>query len=248
MSGSSLQGKTVRPGSLGAYSYYRSARRPDPPRSGPAFIAASRRKLLPRKLLVALIIVVAVAIAVPVIRKDSADKPADRSSVASSSQQHKQPSVSKTPAVVAPVKKVDACAGNTLDKLALVSISQRHLWACEGAKTVYETPVITGMSAYDATVTPVGTYHIYSKQTDVTLTGSDITGSWSDPVDYWMPFLSNKYGIYGFHDATWRSNDAFGKVSADSSDASHGCVELPLAASKWLYGWAVVGTTVSIKN
>jgi lipoprotein-anchoring transpeptidase ErfK/SrfK len=104
------------------------------------------------------------------------------------------------------------------------------------------------MSAYDATVTPVGTYHIYSKQADVTLTGSDITGSWSDPVDYWMPFLSNKYGIYGFHDATWRSNDAFGKVAADSSDASHGCVELPLAASKWLYGWAVVGTTVTIKN
>jgi lipoprotein-anchoring transpeptidase ErfK/SrfK len=63
-----------------------------------------------------------------------------------------------------------------------------------------------------------------------------------------MPFLTNKYGVYGFHDATWRASSAFGKISPDSAEASHGCVELPLSTAKWLYGWANIGTTVIIKN
>jgi lipoprotein-anchoring transpeptidase ErfK/SrfK len=63
-----------------------------------------------------------------------------------------------------------------------------------------------------------------------------------------MPFLSNKYGIYGFHDATWRSDSDFGNIDPNSEDASHGCVELPLAASAWLYNWAVIGTTLTVQN
>ncbi|MGH7194071.1 MAG: L,D-transpeptidase family protein, partial [Candidatus Saccharimonadales bacterium] len=53
---------------------------------------------------------------------------------------------------------------------------------------------------------------------------------------------------YGFHDATWRPNSEFGKVSPDSSNASHGCVELPLSTAAWLYGWAGIGTTVRIES
>lgn len=244
MASSSLENKTVRPGSLGAYSYYRSARRPDHPQT--PFIAASGRRLVPRRLMIAIAVVAAVA-AVPLLKGDATP------SKASTGQSKVQKSSSTTPSsaaavVAAPAKTSDECAGNGLSKLALVSISRRHMWACEGAKTVYDSPVITGMSAYAATVTPAGTYHIYGKQTDTTLTGSDVTGSWNDPVSYWMPFLQNQYGIYGFHDATWRSNDAFGQVSPDSSDASHGCVELPLATSAWLYNWASVGTTVTIRS
>ncbi len=250
MASSPLDSKTVRPGSLGTYSYYHSRRRPDKPQT--PFIAATWLRLIPRKLVVAAVLIAAVA-ALPLLRSDSTPKKA----VAS---QSKPPSVSKSqkspsPALpsaaavaTAPAKTADACAGNTLAKLALVSIGQRHLWACQQGKTVYDSPVITGMSAYAATVTPVGTYHIYGKQTHTVLAGSDVTGSWNDPVSYWMPFLSNQYGIYGFHDATWRSNSAFGNVSPDSSDASHGCVELPLAASAWLYNWAPAGTTVAIKS
>lgn len=99
-----------------------------------------------------------------------------------------------------------------------------------------------------ADLTPTGTYHIYSKQTDVTLSGSDTTGSWNDPVSYWMPYLYNSYGTYGFHDATWRPDSAFGNISPYSSDGSHGCVELPLATAKWLYDWSYVGTTLTIES
>jgi lipoprotein-anchoring transpeptidase ErfK/SrfK len=63
-----------------------------------------------------------------------------------------------------------------------------------------------------------------------------------------MPFLDNQYGTYGFHDATWRKDSEFGKVDPNSADASHGCVELPLATAKWLYSWAPVGTAVTIES
>jgi lipoprotein-anchoring transpeptidase ErfK/SrfK len=99
-----------------------------------------------------------------------------------------------------------------------------------------------------ADLTPVGTYHIYAKSTDVYLKGSDSTGSWDDYVNYWMPFLDNQYGSYGFHDATWRPADAFGNISPASADASHGCVECPLVTAKWLYDWSQVGTTVTVES
>lgn len=242
MSHSSLESKTVRPGSLGSYSYYHSARRPDRPKSTP-FIVASRRQLIPKKLAITLVVVAAL-IGLPLLRGDGAPaKP-----VANQSKAQKTAPAPAAAVVAAPVKTANNCAGNDLDKLVLVSISQRHMWACEHAKAVYDSPVITGMSAYAATVTPAGTYHIYGKQKDTVLTGSDVTGSWNDPVSYWLPFLDNQYGTYGFHDATWRDSNAFGNISPESSDASHGCVELPLAASAWLYSWSAVGTAVTIKN
>lgn len=240
---SSLEHKTVRPGNLGMYSYYRSARRPAPP-SQTHFIAASRFRLIPRKLVITVLIVAAL-IGLPLLR--GGGTPADSRSAADRSQSAKGVPQEAAAVVAAPITSRDACDGNNLDKLILVSINQRHLWACNGSKSAYDTPVITGMSAYASTVTPAGTYHIYGKQTDTTLTGSDQTGSWNDPVSYWMPFLDNQYGTYGFHDATWRNSSEFGNVSADSSKASHGCVELPLGASKWLYNWSAVGTTVTIK-
>lgn len=143
---------------------------------------------------------------------------------------------------------ISSCATNTLASNVVVSISQRHMWACDGVTTRYESPVITGMENLAADLTPTGTYHIYSEQTNLYLKGSDSTGSWDDYVNYWLPFLSNRYGVYGFHDATWRDNSAFGNIDPYSADGSHGCVELPLATAAWLYNWAVIGTTVTIIN
>jgi lipoprotein-anchoring transpeptidase ErfK/SrfK len=140
------------------------------------------------------------------------------------------------------------CTGNTLNELIIVSIGERHLWACNQGSSVYDSAVVTGISYLAADLTPTGTYHIYEKETDQHLIGSDSTGSWNDFVYYWMPFLHNQYGTYGFHDATWRAPDAFGNISPDSADASHGCVEMPLATAKWLYDWSYIGTTVTIES
>lgn len=138
------------------------------------------------------------------------------------------------------------CSSNTLSKVIIVSISKRHLWACASSSQQYDSAVVTGMQNIAADLTPTGTYQIYGKQTNLHLKGSDSTGSWDDFVYYWMPFLHNQYGTYGFHDATWRDSNAFGNIDPYSPDGSHGCVELPLATAKWLYNWTENGTTVQI--
>ena len=157
-----------------------------------------------------------------------------------------------SPAAVAQVAVANQgskeCAGNAEDKLIVVSVSKRHLWACQRHKVAYSAPVVTGMEFIASDKTPRGTYHIYGKQTDTVLTGTDSTGSWRDPVYYWMPFLDNEHGTFGFHDATWRPASDFGNIDPNTSKASHGCINLSLATSKWLYAWAPIGTTVTVKD
>ena len=155
---------------------------------------------------------------------------------------------------------VNHCAGNTAAQEVIVSISAQHLWACDGTNTSYDNPVITGMEMYPADLTPTGTYKITGKLTAQTLAGSDSTGHWSDFVNYWMPFLYNQYGSYGFHDLTQTANGSNGRADSDfgnidinapytaAKHASHGCVEMPLTAMKWLYDWAAVGTTVVVQS
>lgn len=154
----------------------------------------------------------------------------------------------KSNQVVSNQNIVDKCIGNKLSQVIIVSISLRHLWACYNQTLEYSSPVVTGMDFLAADLTPTGTFHIENKQTNIVLRGSDSTGSWNDPVSYWMQFLYNQYGAYGFHDATWRPASAFGNISPNSKNASHGCVELPLATAKWLYGYTQIGTTVEIEN
>ncbi|HEX4774704.1 MAG TPA: L,D-transpeptidase [Candidatus Saccharimonadales bacterium] len=234
---STLANKTVRPGLMN-YSFYASSRRaPTPPQ--PA-IRLPRFKLGAQvwPLIVTLAVVGGVFIGLKSISSPSTNT-ANNSATS-------MPPIKPAPATAAIT--TNQCAGNSLAQFIKVSISQRHLWACQGTKAVYDSPVVTGMEAYAADKTPTGTYQIADKQTNTTLTGSDSTGAWSDPVHYWMPFLSNQYGVYGFHDATWRPDSAFGHIDPNSNQASHGCVELPLATSAWLYNWAQVGTTVTIST
>lgn len=139
------------------------------------------------------------------------------------------------------------CQDNKLTKELIVIISEQHLWACQYSKLVFNTPVVTGYERFVADTTPTGTYKIYNKQTNINLTGSDEMGSWNVHVDYWMAFLSNQYGIFGLHDASWVPDNDFGLIKPNSLKASHGCVELPLSSVAWIYNWAPVGTTLVIK-
>ena len=232
MSRHDIVGKTVRPGSLGGYSYYYSKRQTQPKHK-----KSNSNFKIPAKLVRwSLVLLIAIFGFMFINKGNNNPKP-----------------TSNTPAAIATVEKNESelkqdnsCQGNSLEKFIKISVDKRTLWACEGEKTVHSSAVITGLRGHAETETPVGTYKIYGKIQDTTLTGSDSRGSWRDPVSYWMPFLDNQYGTYGFHDATWRKNEEFGKVSPDSNEASHGCVELPIATSKWLYEWAPVGTTVTV--
>jgi hypothetical protein len=159
----------------------------------------------------------------------------------------KSPSKSATTTPIKVAAAPNPCASNSLSQLVLVSTSARHLWACDYTTEAYNSPVITGMDFLAADITPTGTYHIYAKETDTHLIGHDSTGSWNDYVYYWEPFLTNQFGEYGLHDATWRSSTDFGSISPGSNEASHGCVEMPLATAAWIYNWSQIGTTVTIE-
>lgn len=205
------------------------------------------------KIKIAAILVLIVAVGLFVYHENKKSPVADATSVKNAAKTAAS-TASQQAAKVVPT----ACDGNTVGQVVVVSISKQHMWACDGTKVSYDNPVVTGMQQYPSELTPVGTYKIYGKLTDQTLTGSDFTGHWSDYVYYWMPFLSNSYGVYGFHDLTASANGVAGRVDSDfgnidinapytaAKHGSHGCVELPLTAAKWLYDWAVVGTSVSV--
>jgi lipoprotein-anchoring transpeptidase ErfK/SrfK len=241
---SSIQGKTIRPGGL-RYTYYKSGA--GNKKQTKASAKASKKKGHFKSILLVLILIVAAPIAYGAAASNKATL---NSSTSTSTHKAKtslatQPKKTSTPAVAAAPNN---CAGNQLDKLVLVSISKQHLWACDGSSELYDSAVVTGDEQHADTLTPPGTYHIYAMATDRTLTGSDENGSWNDFVYYWMPFLDNQYGAYGLHDATWRTASEFGNININTSNASNGCVELPLATAKWIYDWADVGTTVTIES
>jgi len=195
------------------------------------------------------VVVIAVILAVPAYAYEHAKANNHPSKNSTSSKSLTGTIATKTiktaPAVTT---QTTACTTNTVKQIIIASISARHLWVCDGSQVLYQTAVITGDMNVVADVTPVGTYSIYAKETDVHLIGSDSRGSWDDFVYYWMPFLDDQYGVFGLHDATWRAPTDFGSISPYSDNASHGCIELPLAAAKWIYDWSSIGTTVTIES
>ncbi|MDT4935748.1 MAG: hypothetical protein QOK11_3640 [Pseudonocardiales bacterium] len=148
-----------------------------------------------------------------------------------------QAAVEPTPGPT-PKSTPDACARNTAPQLVLVSIAKQRAWMCARSRTVYSSSITTGMVGQD-TSTPTGTYRIQARSTDTTLTLN--TGA-TYAVKYWIPFDAP---LFGFHDSSWQS---FPYGSARYRTAgSHGCIHMPLAAMKFLYGWGQIGATVTIR-
>lgn len=163
----------------------------------------------------------------------------------------------KTPIVISVDKDKNAvketpilnyCQDNNQAKKIITVIDTQTLYACSYNELAYKSLVTTGYTQYPNDITPLGTYTIFSKQTNLDLTGNDGHTSWNDPVKYWMEFLSNQYGQYGLHDASWLPANLFGHVNINTNynQSSKGCIELPNATAKWLYNWTQIGTQVEI--
>jgi lipoprotein-anchoring transpeptidase ErfK/SrfK len=133
----------------------------------------------------------------------------------------------------------NACAKNTEAQLVRVSVTQQRVWMCAGTRTVYSAPVTTGAVDLPYDSTPTGAFQIQGKTTDTTLT---LLSGETYAVKYWIPFQGP---LFGFHDSSWQ-NFPYGS-SRYRTEGSHGCVHTPLAAMRFLYDWAAVGTTVDIQ-
>ncbi|MDQ2751346.1 MAG: L,D-transpeptidase [Pseudonocardiales bacterium] len=150
------------------------------------------------------------------------------------------PALKPTPtAKPAPKPKPNACAANTARQQVLVSVAEQHLWMCAASHLVYDAAVTTGAVDLPYDSTPTGSYQIQAKETDRTLTL--ISGD-QYQVNYWIPFDAP---LFGFHDSSWQSFP-YGSPRY-RTEGSHGCIHTPLAAMKFLYGWADIGAVVTIR-
>lgn len=128
------------------------------------------------------------------------------------------------------------CRGNSDDRLVKVSLGEQTLALCERNSPVAVSPVSTGrVSLGDGT--PLGTWHINSRETDRYLTGPDYRVF----VNYWLPF----FGDFGFHDSPWQ-RFPYGDRTLYKTEGSRGCIHVPRPAMDKLYRWVRVGTTVTI--
>ena len=121
-------------------------------------------------------------------------------------------------------------------KEVVVSISAQTMWAYEEGEMVMSSLVSTGTAEVPETATPVGYHSIISKVDVQTMEGT-ISGEYYrvEDVPFVMYFDNNGNALHGTY---WHSN--FG------TPMSHGCVNLPMDIAAWMYGWADMGTAVSV--
>jgi lipoprotein-anchoring transpeptidase ErfK/SrfK len=111
-----------------------------------------------------------------------------------------------------------------------VNITAQSVVAFEGQTPVFMTKASTGLPRYP---TVEGIYRVYAKYRTTKMEGGE-------GADYYylpnVPYTMYFYSGYALHGADWHNN--FGQPM------SHGCVNLPVEASKWLFDWAPIGTMV----
>jgi lipoprotein-anchoring transpeptidase ErfK/SrfK len=109
-----------------------------------------------------------------------------------------------------------------------IDLTNQRLYAYEGDVIVRTFIVSTGVSS---TPTVTGKYKIYARYLFADMHGP---GYFLPDVPYTMYF----YKSYGIHGTYWHNN--FG------TPMSHGCVNMSIPDSEWIYNWSTFGTTVNV--
>jgi lipoprotein-anchoring transpeptidase ErfK/SrfK len=109
-----------------------------------------------------------------------------------------------------------------------VDLTHQMVYAFEGNTVVNSFVVSTGTWQHP---TVTGQYHVYIKYRATRMTGPgyDLPN---------VPFTMYFYKGYALHGTYWHSN--FG------TPMSHGCVNLSIPDSEWLYNFASIGTLVNV--
>lgn len=132
---------------------------------------------------------------------------------------------------VSEISTENAGIGNTFID---VNISNQKVYLVKDGVIDYETSCVTGNTS-SGHGTPTGIYYVSWKTTNWHMKKYNVT------VNYWMP-IDDSTGV-GLHDATWRGN--FGG-SIYKTNGSHGCINLPLSAAKYIYNNSSSGIPVLV--
>ncbi|HZU13919.1 MAG TPA: L,D-transpeptidase [Chloroflexota bacterium] len=145
----------------------------------------------------------------------------------------------------APAHAAGSCYGT--GKRITINTHLERLRAWDGCTVVLVTLVTTGNAELP---TPLGHFEIYAKYSPYTF-----ISPWSRSSPYWYPPSRVSFAMeflrgYFIHDAPWRS--VFGPGSNSGTQpgtnygGTHGCVNVPYWAERFLYYWAPIGTPVHI--
>jgi glucan-binding YG repeat protein len=122
--------------------------------------------------------------------------------------------------------------GTSSNSFIEVDISAQKVYFVLNGQVNFSTDCVTGRPDR---ATPTGTWAIQQKLSPTVLVGPD----YRTPVNFWMQVHN---GV-GLHDATWQpvfGGDWYLK------HGSHGCINLPYAAAKYLYDSVWIGLPVII--
>jgi lipoprotein-anchoring transpeptidase ErfK/SrfK len=145
--------------------------------------------------------------------------------------------VAPKPAAPAPAKPkpkavVAAARGG---KYIIVDLSDQWLYAYEGDTLVYDAGVSTGKDGFN---TPPGTFAVYAKLRSQTMEGN-LGGEYYNVPN--VPHVMYINGGVAIHGTYWHNQFGTGVRR------SHGCINLPLWAAAWIYDWAPMGTSVTVR-
>jgi lipoprotein-anchoring transpeptidase ErfK/SrfK len=137
-------------------------------------------------------------------------------------------------------------------RVIVVSLARQQMEVYQSGRLIQITPVTTGKPA---TPTPLGTFKVFKKISPYVFRSPHQPGHPEyyspSPVDMAMKFTT---GGHYLHDAPWRPNGAYGygtnTIHPDSDvrirQGSHGCVNIPLEATKKLWAWVRLGDVVRV--
>lgn len=115
-----------------------------------------------------------------------------------------------------------------------VNLTTQRLVAYEGDEAVFATDISSGRYPYN---TVTGQFRIYLRLDTQTMDGRRLG---FDYVTENVPYVQYFYGDFALHGAFWHND--FG------TPVSHGCVNLTVDDSQWLYNWATYGTLVNVHH
>jgi len=141
--------------------------------------------------------------------------------------------------------KADKHKPKMLLRTAVVDKSDHYAYFYENTQEVKRIPVAIGKAGHD---TQTGTFKVYTQLTSQNMGSCTPSGAFrpGGSFDYCtanVPYVSYFNGDQGFHGAYWHNN--FGNPT---SNMSHGCVNLPVDDSKWVYEFLQVGSTVTVRD
>lgn len=123
------------------------------------------------------------------------------------------------------------------EKWVDINLSDNSVTAYVGGK-VAGGPYYMVPGAPD-TPTVTGTFHVYLKYDVQTMRGENADGTKYETEG--VPWVTYFTGSYAMHGAPWRSSFGWSGYGG-----SHGCVNMPVDAAKFIYDWTDMGDTVVV--